>query len=245
MARTVTARGTALLAGAVLALSACGGGSSSGSSGSGAKVTLNLVAYSTPQAAYTAEIAAFQKTAAGKNVTFKTSYGASGDQSRAVASGQAADIVAFSLQPRHRPAGQGQAGRRELGRQPVQGHDHRLGRGHHHPQGQPQGHHDLGRPGQARHQGADAQPVLLRQRALEHPRRLRRRAQGGQDRGAGDGLPLLAVQERAGRRRPAAGPRSPRSPAARATPSSRTRTRRSSPSRTSRPSTTRCPTARS
>ncbi|BEP12978.1 sulfate ABC transporter substrate-binding protein [Acidothermaceae bacterium B102] len=99
MVRTTTVRGTALLAGAVLALSACGGGSSSGSGGSGSKVTLNLVAYSTPQAAYTAEIAAFQKTAAGKNVTFKTSYGASGDQSRAVASGQAADIVAFSLSP--------------------------------------------------------------------------------------------------------------------------------------------------
>ena len=98
MSRTTSVRWTALLAGAVLALSACRGGSSSGSGG-GSKVTLNLVAYSTPQAAYTAEITAFQKTEAGKNVTIKTSYGASGDQSRAVASGQAADIVAFSLSP--------------------------------------------------------------------------------------------------------------------------------------------------
>ena len=103
MARSAATRWTAALTGAfsLLALSACGGSSSSSSSaaGSGSKVTLNLVAYSTPQAAYTAEIAAFQKTPAGKNVEIKGSYGASGDQSRAVASGQAADIVAFSLAP--------------------------------------------------------------------------------------------------------------------------------------------------
>jgi sulfate/thiosulfate transport system substrate-binding protein len=98
---------TAALAGAVtlLALSACGSSSSGGTqpaaatSNSGGKAELSLVAYSTPQAAYTALIKAFQATDAGKNVTFKTSYGASGDQSRAVASGQTADIVAFSLAP--------------------------------------------------------------------------------------------------------------------------------------------------
>ena len=104
MPRTASVRWTVPLAGAtaLLALTACGGSSSgstaSGGSG-GSKVTLNLVAYSTPEAAYTAEIKAFQATAAGKNVDIKASYGASGDQSRAVASGQAADIVAFSLAP--------------------------------------------------------------------------------------------------------------------------------------------------
>jgi sulfate/thiosulfate transport system substrate-binding protein len=78
-------------------LSACAGTSSSSSSSG--SVTLSLVAYSTPQAAYEKLIAAFQKTDAGKGVTFRQSYGASGDQSRAVANGLKADIVAFSLEP--------------------------------------------------------------------------------------------------------------------------------------------------
>jgi len=60
---------------------------------------LALVAYSTPQAAYEQIIKAFQATPQGKNITFVTSYGASGDQSRAVEAGLAADIVNFSLAP--------------------------------------------------------------------------------------------------------------------------------------------------
>ena len=60
---------------------------------------LALVAYSTPRDAYGQLISAFQKTAAGKDVSFTQSYGASGEQSRAVASGLPADIVAFSLAP--------------------------------------------------------------------------------------------------------------------------------------------------
>jgi sulfate/thiosulfate-binding protein len=60
---------------------------------------LALVAYSTPKDAYGQLIPAFQKTAAGKDVTFSQSYGASGDQSRAVAAGLPADIVALSLAP--------------------------------------------------------------------------------------------------------------------------------------------------
>ncbi len=74
-------------------LAACGGSSS------GNTVTLHLVAYSTPQAAYQKIIKAFQATPEGKNVKFSQSYGASGDQSRAVQSGLKADIVAFSLEP--------------------------------------------------------------------------------------------------------------------------------------------------
>jgi len=61
--------------------------------------TVDLVAYSTPKAAYAQLIDAFKKTAAGKNVDFTQSYGASGDQARAVAAGQPADIVALSLAP--------------------------------------------------------------------------------------------------------------------------------------------------
>jgi sulfate/thiosulfate-binding protein len=60
---------------------------------------LALVAYSTPKDAYGALIPAFQKTSAGKDVSFSQSYGASGEQSRAVASGLDADLVAFSLAP--------------------------------------------------------------------------------------------------------------------------------------------------
>jgi sulfate transport system substrate-binding protein len=79
----------------------CGGpaeeGAASGGDGSGGK--LSLVAYSTPKEAYGELIPAFQKTAAGKGVSFTQSYGASGDQSRAVAAGLPADIVALSLAP--------------------------------------------------------------------------------------------------------------------------------------------------
>jgi sulfate/thiosulfate-binding protein len=60
---------------------------------------LTLVAYSTPKEAYGQLISAFQKTPAGRDVSFSQSYGASGEQSRAVAAGLGADIVAFSLEP--------------------------------------------------------------------------------------------------------------------------------------------------
>jgi sulfate/thiosulfate transport system substrate-binding protein len=60
---------------------------------------LSLVAYSTPQAAYEEIIAAFNATTQGKNITFTQSYGASGDQSRAVVAGLEADYVGFSLAP--------------------------------------------------------------------------------------------------------------------------------------------------
>jgi sulfate/thiosulfate-binding protein len=61
--------------------------------------TLSLVAYSTPKDAYGKIIPAFQATSAGRNVSFNQSYGASGDQARAVAAGLSADIVALSLEP--------------------------------------------------------------------------------------------------------------------------------------------------
>ena len=63
------------------------------------KTTINLVAFSTPKAAYGELIKAFGRTTAGKDVSFSQSYGASGDQARAVAAGQPADVVALSLAP--------------------------------------------------------------------------------------------------------------------------------------------------
>jgi sulfate/thiosulfate-binding protein len=80
----------ALLGVALLAGSAAG--ASKGES-------IDLVAYSTPKDAYGKIISSFQKTSAGNGSSFSQSYGASGDQARAVAAGQSADLVALSLDP--------------------------------------------------------------------------------------------------------------------------------------------------
>src|SRR5437016_2356887 len=61
--------------------------------------SISLVAYSTPKEAYGQIIDAFQKTKAGKGVSFTQSYGPSGDQAQAVVNGLRADVVAFSLEP--------------------------------------------------------------------------------------------------------------------------------------------------
>ena len=96
---------TLLAAVAALAVSGCGGSSDStsdtpsGGSSSGSKGSISLVAYSTPQVVYDEIIPAFQKTEAGKGVGVKTSFGASGDQSRAVEAGLPADVVTFSTEP--------------------------------------------------------------------------------------------------------------------------------------------------
>jgi sulfate/thiosulfate-binding protein len=66
---------------------------------SGKDVKLSLVAYSTPREAYAKLIPLFQATPAGDGVSFTQSYGASGDQARAVQAGLKADIVALSLAP--------------------------------------------------------------------------------------------------------------------------------------------------
>jgi sulfate transport system substrate-binding protein len=73
----------------------CGSSSSSSSSSGGAK--LNVVGYSTPESVYQESLEpAFEKTADGKGISFSNSFGASGDQSRAVVAGQPASIVHFS-----------------------------------------------------------------------------------------------------------------------------------------------------
>jgi sulfate/thiosulfate-binding protein len=60
---------------------------------------LSLVAYSTPSSAYAKLISDYAQTSGGKGVSFTTSFGPSGTQSRAVAAGQPADVVNFSLAP--------------------------------------------------------------------------------------------------------------------------------------------------
>ena len=93
-----------------LVVAACGGSSDassnasasaggSGSSNTGAKATLKLVGYSTPEKAYAVLNKAYAQTSGGKGIGFSTSFAASGAQSRAVAAGQPADVVAFSTAP--------------------------------------------------------------------------------------------------------------------------------------------------
>ena len=89
--------GAILVVVVALLASACGGTSSAANEGSDGGGTLTLVAYSTPQEAYEAIIPAFQKTPEGKDVEFEQSYGASGEQSRAVEAGLPADVVEFAL----------------------------------------------------------------------------------------------------------------------------------------------------
>jgi sulfate transport system substrate-binding protein len=70
-------------------------GSTSGSSGSGG--SLDVVGYSTPEAVYQEALEpGFEKTPEGSGVSFSNSFGASGDQSRAVVAGQPASIVHFA-----------------------------------------------------------------------------------------------------------------------------------------------------
>jgi sulfate/thiosulfate transport system substrate-binding protein len=90
------------------AVAGCGGSSdvttsssaaASTSSGGSGGPQLALVAYSTPKKAYDALTSQFEQSSKGSGVTFSESFGASGSQSRAVASGQPADVVAFSTTP--------------------------------------------------------------------------------------------------------------------------------------------------
>lgn len=83
----------AVMAGLSLTLAACGGGGSASGSGS----ELSLVAFSVPKPAYDDLQKDFSAGADGSGVTWKSSYGASGDQARAVISGLKADYVGFSL----------------------------------------------------------------------------------------------------------------------------------------------------
>jgi sulfate/thiosulfate-binding protein len=76
----------------------CGSDSSTGAgSGSGGGGSLDVVGYSTPESVFQEALEpAFDKTPEGKDVSFSNSFGASGDQSRAVAAGQPASVVHFA-----------------------------------------------------------------------------------------------------------------------------------------------------
>jgi sulfate transport system substrate-binding protein len=83
----------------VLALTGCGGSSSDGAAPAGKNGgSIRLIAYSTPREAY-AKLIDLYTSGKGEGVSFDQSYGASGEQSRAVEAGLRADVVAFSLEP--------------------------------------------------------------------------------------------------------------------------------------------------
>ncbi|MCD9155282.1 sulfate ABC transporter substrate-binding protein [Aeromicrobium duanguangcaii] len=91
--RPLTALGL-LLSAALLASCAPSSGDDSGEG-----TELDLVGFAVPKAGNNAAQKAFAATDAGDGVTWKESYGASGDQSRAVAGGLPADYVHFSVTP--------------------------------------------------------------------------------------------------------------------------------------------------
>ena len=107
-ARSLRGRGrraTFLRTGAVLGalamtLTACASTAAPKSDDSGKGGTeLSVVGFSVLEAPNEKVLADFSGTPEGKGITFATSYGSSGDQSRAVEGGLAADLVHFSLEP--------------------------------------------------------------------------------------------------------------------------------------------------
>ena len=168
-------------------------------------VRLSLVAYSTPREAYAKLIPEFQKTPAGNGVSFSQSYGASGDQARAVKAGLKADIVALSLAPDVDELVKAGLVDAKWKQAVVQGDGHQLGRRLRRPRRQPEEDQELERPAPAR----ASQVVTPNPFTSGGARWNVMAAYGawrklGQDRQAGPGEPAEAVQERrlAGQERP-------------------------------------------
>ena len=182
-----------LIVAATMAAAAVAGSSSSARS---ADSQISLVAYSTPREAYGKLIPMFQKTPQGDGVSFKQSYAASGEQTRAVKAGLEADIVALSLAPdvdELVTAGLVDAKWKKQSYKGMvtdslvvfvvrDGNPKKI-----------KGWNDLTPP---RPRGHHAEPVHLGRRALEHHGRVWRVAEAGQDRQAGAGEPPEAVEER-------------------------------------------------
>lgn len=95
----MTSRWQIAVAGSVVSVLALAGCSSSGASETGKTQSVSIVGFSVLEQANDTVISDFEQTADGQNVEFETSYGSSGDQSRAVEGGLKADIVHFSLEP--------------------------------------------------------------------------------------------------------------------------------------------------
>jgi sulfate/thiosulfate-binding protein len=75
----------------------CGGGDDDATGASGGGGEIDVVGYSTPEAVYEEALEpGFEATPEGEGVSFSNSFGASGDQSRAVEAGQPASVVHFA-----------------------------------------------------------------------------------------------------------------------------------------------------
>src|SRR3954454_2365826 len=75
----------------------CGGGDSTTGSDSSGGGKLDVVGYSPPESVYAETLEpAFEESSKGSGISFSNSFGASGDQSRAVVAGQPASVVHFS-----------------------------------------------------------------------------------------------------------------------------------------------------
>ncbi|MFC6448613.1 sulfate ABC transporter substrate-binding protein [Cellulomonas gelida] len=104
-ARTSSRLAAVLVAASLLAVAGCGSSddtdTQAGATGgaAGGETSIDLVGFAVIQAAYDDLAQEFAATDAGKGVTVKGSFGASGAQSRAVIAGQDADLVALSLTP--------------------------------------------------------------------------------------------------------------------------------------------------
>jgi sulfate transport system substrate-binding protein len=82
---------------AAMAVAGCGGDDSATGASSGSGGSVDVVGYSTPESVYEEALEpAFEETSQGAGVSFSNSFGASGDQSRAVEAGQPAALVHFS-----------------------------------------------------------------------------------------------------------------------------------------------------
>ncbi|HEX7133926.1 MAG TPA: sulfate ABC transporter substrate-binding protein [Iamia sp.] len=93
---------TAIAVASLMVVAACGGDDdSSDGGGGGGEETLNIVGFAVPEEANNAIYEKFEETDAGADAAPEPegSYGASGDQSRAVEGGLEADYVHFSIEP--------------------------------------------------------------------------------------------------------------------------------------------------
>ncbi len=171
-----------------------------------------------------------RKASKGAGVSFSNSFGASGDQSRAVAAGQPASVVHFAQAgDMERLVEEGEIVAKDWDQQPYKGIAQDSVVVITVRKGNPDGiksFDDVLEQGRRR---GHPEPVQLRRRALEHHGRLRHRRSTTASRPTRRWPRSRPCSKRRSRSRAAPATRSPPSPRARATSSSATRTRRSRP----------------
>ena len=132
--------------------------STAGSGGSGSGGEVAVVGYSTPEGVYEEGLEpGFEATPEGADVSFTNSFGASGDQSRAVVAGQPADVVHFSQAgDMERLVEEGGLVAKDWDKPEIRRNRPGLGRRDHDPQGQPRGDQILRRPARQGRRGDHA-----------------------------------------------------------------------------------------